>query len=349
MKYVVDLPDSLLYRLNDLMRGKGLASLSEIVRIALENQLALEARDEGPVARQFTPSSSLSSFAMAAVPASRTTPPWDGIRLDDLSWNDIQCAPPERIAVTPIWGQINRIFPMKVALRVLARDSSKRGGGLPLDQFSAEAIRVGVRVRSYLGAYDAENEVPRGERLSAAFPENTEKSARRFQAHFLGRVSRDGRVQGALPEFGFVRISPNDPHLVSLTTHGVSFAKIQNPVLDLSLSSAGPLAAEEIEFLLSHLKSEMSPEFTFLTTLLRWIPDGSDNPDELTRRVQKAWPQWSSKVANTMRAGALGRMHDLGLIGRRKDGLRVTYSLTTRGKQLVDTQGGKEKHGRNVE
>jgi hypothetical protein len=42
-------------------------------------------------------------------------------------------------------------------------------------------------------------------------------------------------------------------------------------------------------------------------------------------------------------------MHDLGLIGRRKDGLRVTYSLTTRGKQLVDTQGGKEKHGRNVE
>ena len=333
MKYVIELSEQLRGKVADFMRRKGLSSLSDVVHVALENQLELEAHGEGPVGGH--PVARAEPLPPGSAPP--LSSPWADIRVDDLMWKSIQTAQPGSLANAPVWGQVNRLFPMKVSLRVLARGLATGKGEMTLQQFHTDATSICARARTYLEAYDAKRNLPRGERLSAAFPENTEKSARRFQAQFLGRVLRDGRVLGALPEFGFVTISAGH---VLMTDQGLGFARLANPVLDSEEPSAEALSSEEVGFLLDHLRTRMPEEFAFLTTILRWISDGSNTPDELTRRVRKAWPQWTAKVANTMRTGALGRMHDFGLIARHKKGLRVTYTLSPRGAELVEMLRG---------
>ncbi len=330
MKYVVELPEHLYVRVSSLIQRRGLISLSQVVQAALENQLELEGSEEGPVAGGTEP---IAQGAGPLVTAGRLAP-WEGIRLDDLHW-DLTAEPAAHLAAGPVWGQVNRILPMKVGLRVLSSELSNSRAPVSLQRFHESATARAVRARFFLAARDADQDLPRGERLSAAFPEDTEKSRSRFQAHFLGRVLRDKRVAGALPEYGFINISSENGQGVVLTDSGLQFARLKNPVLDASEPTATALSAEEVEFLLAHLHDHMKEEFGFMTTLLRWIAEGSDKPDDLTRRVQKAWPQWSSKVANTMRAGALGRMHDLRLIGRQKDGTRVTYVVQPSGNSLV--------------
>ena len=80
MKYVVDLPDRLYARVASLMQTMGLASLSQVVQAALENQLELEASEEGAL-REGT--GSIGHYAETSVSA--RVAPWEGIRLDDLT------------------------------------------------------------------------------------------------------------------------------------------------------------------------------------------------------------------------------------------------------------------------
>jgi len=40
------------------------------------------------------------------------------------------------------------------------------------------------------------------------------------------------------------------------------------------------------------------------------------------------------KIVSTMRAGAIGRLHDLGLLARTREGTAVSYSLSPRAKEV---------------
>ena len=53
----------------------------------------------------------------------------------------------------------------------------------------------------------------------------------------------------------------------------------------------------------------------------------------LTEQLLVTSPK-SREVVNTMRAGALGRMQELGLVRRERDGRRVRYHVRRRGERL---------------
>lgn len=333
MKFVVDLRKSTYERIASLVEKHRLDGISQFLQIAIENQLALEDLEEGPfVVPTETGAVSQPLSNIVEEPAIEV---WRGLHATDVSWDEIEIADPSHVESAPIWGQYNRLLPVKVAVRVLARELVSHGKSVPLTDFHAATSKIAVRVRRFLETVDNHNETPRGERLSTGFPEGREKSVQRFQAHFLGYLQGDGTAVGALPQLGFVSISPEPGNSVFLTKPGLELARLSNPLIDGESPYSRSLSPKEVDFLLSHIKRSLPIEFEFITTLLQWISQGTRTPEELTKRIQRAYPEWSRKVANSMRTGALGRMHDLGLIIRERDGRHVTYELQPGGDRLV--------------
>ena len=65
---------------------------------------------------------------------------------------------------------------------------------------------------------------------------------------------------------------------------------------------------------------------------------------ELNKEILPLSRGWSEAMITTIRAGAISRLNELGLINRLRRGVDVTYSLTQYGKEILDTyslkQGG---------
>lgn len=328
MKYVVEIPAELYDQILLLATARQ-TRFSPFVEAALRNQIALENSDEGPVASR-SPTPERAASSLARPPISPET--WTGLKVDDLPWSNVEA--PAKIKTTdgPLWGQYNRLFPLKFALRILAKQVAF-DSKVTLASFYKEAGERAVGARKTLEVLDEGNEIPRGERLSAAFPQERDLALKRFREQFLGRLTRDGTAVGALPEMGFVGIAPGE-EAVTLTQAGLEFAKIRNPIID-GASQTDALSAAEADFLIKHLAEHVRGEFDFLVSILEWIRTGTNRPDNLTAQVAKAWPKWTDKMANTMRSGALGRLHDLGLVARERTGLEVQYMLPERGIQFM--------------
>jgi hypothetical protein len=343
MKFVVDLPFSLYERLRELAGGAANSSqIAKFIRIAIENQLELETAEEGLVERpeqatgsngsSGSPKGNAARLRSATAAREATAAVWDGLRSRELRLDTIKASSPKHLTSGPLWGQYNRLFPLKFAVRQLAFMQLAARGPVPLREFHAVAAERAIRIRGLLEALDARNDLPRGERLSAAFPSGIkESSPQRFQSHFLGYLQSDGTPVGALLEIGFANASAGPKPTVEASDVGIDFAKLPNPLIDGDGTAAEALGDEEAEFILNLISRALPGERNLIKSYLLWIGEGKNTPSDLLERTRLKWPDWTVKVAGSMRAGALGRMQELGLIGRERDGLRVRYTLAPRG------------------
>lgn len=220
------------------------------------------------------------------------------------------------------WGMFNSFAPGKAALRVLI-DLLDRNAGNPV-KFSRLIDECMVYFsRSGLYKY-------RG------FPKKTSESARgRLAAHLI------------LPyhDMGLIHIygSMKDGH-VMFTEEGLTFAKLQNPLLD-EKGGKKPLSEEESEWLMGHLKEidELGyREFSVLKGLaeflarserqfedmvdwfknkkdfVEWLREGSrykDDPKTFTRQLDN--------VARTFVSGKVALLRELGVVSS----TRATYAV----------------------
>jgi predicted MarR family transcription regulator len=76
---------------------------------------------------------------------------------------------------------------------------------------------------------------------------------------------------------------------------------------------------------------------------LEKIEKGGSSPSDLNQGINHLSRGWSQAMVNTIRAGAISRLNELGLINRLRNGVNVTYSLTKFGKEILSTL--KEKQG----
>lgn len=350
MKYIVELPPDVYERAAVVSKARGLPSVSQFIQTAIVNQLALEEAEEGlvstePMVAAVNPpttstlhraSSSHAGAKKATqkLPASPDAGPWAGLAQADIEWGAIATATHLHLDPAPIWGQCNRIFPLKVALRELASMSARRADAVPLDEFVGSATNRAIRARESLESLDEKHEIPRGERLSAAFPKDTAESRLRFHTHFLARVQRDNTLGGTLAAVGLVGHNDESTKALLLSDAGLAFARIENPILD-SGDGINSLSSTEADFFISHLKARVRGEWMLVYRVLSWISEGATTPEDLRVKVQQGWRDWTPKVVDTMRAGVLGRMQELGLIEREREGLYVTYRLSSKGRHLL--------------
>lgn len=252
--------------------------------------------------------------------------------------------PPDgRLAGTLLWAQFYRFLPLKVAGRVLFWMTQAELA--PWEDYVEESVRTAVQMYSILRSYDSALGLPSGERLSTSFPKTTEKSQSRFRDHFLPHVRpTDELLDGFLVRMKFASVvKANGDFRVGLTRRGVDYVKLHNPVLDEESPDGRSLSEEEAAFILSHIHAHLPDEYRHVVALLEAIAEGADTPDALDRAMRSFYVNlldeghtWTEAHISAMRGGVQSRARELGLVDFSRRGRRVTYSVTARGRALIE-------------
>ncbi len=328
-RFVIDLPPALARRALAIVHEPSgpYRSFSELVVVALENQLGLEDYKETVL-----PSSE--PDARLAHPPKRTEPlPRARSRRSAKGTSQVRRAAstarsvapdpslerllkhPESVAVAtesavqpgrePLSPFTNRLNPLVAGPRVLANLSEEAEPPLTgafLDAALQAARALGMRLR-------AEDEVAgrRGRyRRWTAWPvgEDEAKSLARFRKSFL-LWAESGRAVGPLVDLGLVAAREGR---VFLTDVGQELAQELTPLLDGGDGEV--LGRRQREIIASRLLS-LPGERREIASFLRAVDETGGMQDQVDKQVAHAHPAWSEAQAVSHRAAMIGRLRDL--------------------------------------
>ncbi len=243
-----------------------------------------------------------------------------------------------------LFGQHNKLLPVKANCRALLRIASQHPEGIPTEDVARRIGEVAALLGDYLTDHDRCHQIARDDSLATAFPRSgpdAEKSRVRYANQFVGRVNGQGALYGMLWDYRLAAITPGEGARLMLTEPAVQFARLTNPVLDgCQNDPAQKFSSEEATFLLDHIRSHVPVEAFAFRTLIQAIADGAITPDKLDEALRVHVPaetnrSLSQSFLTSQRSGALSRMADLGLIARQRKGVRVSYTITPEGKAFV--------------
>lgn len=331
-KIISDLPEHVLQRVRQLVDDSRYTSIDSFVRVAVENQLALES-DDAVASVQARPATTPSA------PANDFGFPFDRAFqfLQPASFDDLNVPGVENERDLWLWGQVNRILPLKFALRMLARHQPPDCNAIEYSEFIRSLVQEARQFGELLERQDKRLNKERGEGLAAAFPtgEDPQKAADRFGNLFVGSPRADGKQSGALPLLKFVRLlQEGDSISIGLTRAGVGLAELQNPAMDVGDYSQ-PLNTKEVEYYLGHILREVPGEVQAIKLILSAILSGKIRREAINEAISNVYPRWTPAMVNTQRTGAMSRMYELGLFSKEKIGVTVRYTLTPRGQEFL--------------
>jgi hypothetical protein len=347
MRVVVDIPPDLVEEIRETLRESGYEDPEQFLLQALRTQLELESGGDETLmsfGEAIEPgeshSQSITSTEQSHRPSLDTPNSTEPRSLPRREFDIPTVDPPVsgRIDTGPLWGQYNRIFPMKLSLRNLAiwlDDEKSRGA--PYEAFRDETAEVAREYGLWLAGVDERLGRGRGERFSAALPtgDKVDRSLDRFKTHFVGQMDSEGNLTGSLPNLLFVDIDPETREF-GITEAGLDFARLQNPLLDGDDETVDhSLSEAEREFYLDHVDAAHEEEAEAMRVVARAINEGIDRPDPLSERVGELSEDWSNAQASTVRSGLVGRLHELELVRRERVGSRgIRYELTPQGLEI---------------
>lgn len=232
-----------------------------------------------------------------------------------------------------LWGQTNRVLPIAVGVRVLGHLLSERDGEVAASEWHQEATRVAIELREELRTWDEQAQRRHGTRWATAFPKDDPASAHRYVNQFLGMPRPQRLPDGGAAFLGFVSFDgTGEDARVVLTRSGAEWVSLENPIFDRDDEPANTFSTEETRFFLGHLRGYRTGEYGLLNAIAALVAAGHSRT-EIDAALAHAYPSWQ-KYISTMRAGALGRLSDLGLLERTRRGLQVDYHLSTRAAEL---------------
>jgi len=348
MKYVIDIPKNLIDKVRQVLSKGEYENINELIITALENQVMLE---EGEKIQE-----DLFSTVMKIPKNFQVKTKEKQEKLDISKWismenlSNIKTFPMPEIKDLEypkkkyedlwLWGQINRIFPIKLGLRILGNLQQEREEFVPLREFHKKAGEIARGFSLQLDKIDNELKRKRDERVSTALPigEKEEKAELRYRTHFLASKRTDGILDGAMARLRFANIqSPiNNGDQIGVSEEGLDFAKLKNPILDNSLNSEQTLSEKEIDFYLQHITNYVPEELSPLRQILEIIRNGTSSVTEIDTEIKKVKSDWTDIVVTTQRSGALGRMNELGLLKKNKKGIKVIYQISEKGEKFLD-------------
>lgn len=345
MKYLADISQIQGKKIKKLIEDGQYESVAQFISVAVENQLYLEESEETQTINQrdLNVDENVDRVSKAV--------DFDRVKLTNIhSEPELVIEPTfdqlvlsngeKKEEHTWLWGQINKILPVKVGVRVLLLELKERKW-MELDHFLEEATNEAAQLGNLIRSFEDKNDKKRDEKISAGLPDTTnEKSQTRYKSHFLTQVRRDGLLNGAMAILRFVNINTNgksDKQFIGLTKHGLKFATLSNPVLDMENFDLS-LSNSEAQFYLEHSKKHVINEHQAILWVLRKINNGINERDALNQELKEEYGDYweaSDAVINTQRAGLMARMFELGLLDKDKKGIYVTYKLSEFGKSYL--------------
>jgi hypothetical protein len=237
-------------------------------------------------------------------------------------------AKPDELSQDRLFGQVNRLFPLKLACRWLANSAVTEGRWPRYEIISDKLADDAATLGSLLERWDVETERKRDEMLSTGLPRRGNSASRdRFLGQFLARVTRSSEIfPAAICQYELARF---DDSTLALTAQGLAFSSLVNPILDKrDKNVAATLAAEETAFLVRQILEWVPAEREDMRAALIAIGAGSKTPTELTEAIRERFPpDWSDSVIQTHASGIVARLGELRLLKRIWQGRNVTYEL----------------------
>ena len=264
-----------------------------------------------------------------------------------------------------LWGQVNRIFPIKLGLRVLYVMLGDMET-IELETFRNTAGDIALAYGKMIRSYERDNNKSRDKRVSAGLPMDNEsfrseiiikmhktrrieeldsylkqeefKSKIRYKGQFLTYARKDDKLDGAMAYLRFANLKEeNGNSYIGLTEPGFYLAKLDNPIIDHK-DFEKSLSQKEVDFYLTHVLKDVKGESNAIKWLLQKLDSGITDREELNKELKREFGQiWnaSDAVIGTQRAGLMARMFELGLIEKSKNGVNVIYKISKSGKNFI--------------
>lgn len=323
--YVVQIPSGLARRARELVERRSTAylDLSELLVVALENQLALEERPPpGAVGTGDDPT--------GAEHAGRNDE--EDRAILELLRKPSAVGPNVVTAASASTGKslfalTNRLSPVALGARVLV-NMVEQGAPPSVAEFAAEAGRCAREVGLRLRAEERQERVPASQRRSIGWPvgSDEQKTLDRFIWAFLVH-SPDDPDRGAMAELGLASVVENK---VLPTRRGLELAIAPSPILDGV--PGWTLSAEQQEILRSCLL-DMPEE-------LKEVVAAIDNAISVTqsvvdRSIRSAHPHWTDNQLVAQRAAVLGRLRELNVLEVEGRGPKAMVTMNASAEDFV--------------
>jgi len=362
MKYVVDITQEQAQTIRKLINEGKYKNFAQFILNSIENQIYIENQMQDEP--NFEENIQISNITLKGIKSDKGTKSYkDEINLTNIKNNPICVSTPSFSDLgystkndvsednTWIWGQVNRILPIKIGLRVLLA-IIKNEQWILLEEFSKTAANYAANLGTYLRVIEDKKNISRENRISTGLPDiNSYKSIMRYKSHFLAYIRKDNKYDGAMPYLKFVNLKKTDKgtDMIGMTKHGLSFAKFENPVIDLK-DYTQSLSNQEIEFYLYHASQNVKGEYNAINWLLDTLKTNPVNREGINDLLKEEYGSiWQASVAviNTQRSGLMARMFELNLIEKEKQGITVKYNITSFGEKFFQNKSKLRKlnHG----
>jgi Arc/MetJ-type ribon-helix-helix transcriptional regulator len=339
MKIIVDLPKNVVDQIEIMVSSGKYNSYSHFILIAAKNQITIEGSQEELL--QSTETIDMRLHTQSEVKSQAPSSEAGTSILDSYTSFDavktIQEPDEKMISSDCLWGQYNRFFPVKITLRTLASLLKNGNDTVNLDQLQEAAYNEARVIALRLKREDKKQKRDYGERLSSGLPaKSSSKTENRFKNHFVGYLSRGGKLEGAANTLKFTNMFEDSDGItrVGITESGLAFASLRNPIIDEDNYDAA-LGEEESEFLLKHIFNNLEREKQAVMLVLKGVSSGVSTPDALNEALRTISRDWSDAMLNTIRAGLVSRLSELGLLDRQKKGTKVQYLVTEKGRAFL--------------
>jgi hypothetical protein len=320
--------DPVLYHsIQDLVSIKEYSSVEEFLERAVRNQLALEAETVLPAAHDGNGARGSAPVAASSVaPDPRTTA--TAFALSPKRMLLPSPLAPLQKSDGPIWGQINRLLPLKIVCRRIALLADGEDNwpkiATVFSGLAEQTAAIGTALRDADLAAGRKRDL-----LATGLPRlDSRDSHERFLTQVVARLVRGATVQpGAVATLGLATFVENE---IGLTEVGGRFAELQNPVLDGDPRTAdATLSAYERQFLVRDVVPTLRSEHEDFALVLEGVEQGATTPDGLHEYVSPRFASrsWTATMLRTHMSGLVSRMVDLQLLTRSWEGRNVTYSV----------------------
>jgi hypothetical protein len=268
---------------------------------------------------------------------------WDEIRSGELDhYGDFGIGPgfarrflqktDEKPKLSP---QYNRLFPLKIVMRVAANlllnrtgltngtddDSETVWNPIFLDDLRTECAKVAKYAKKRMQWIDNNKGTDFGSWFSVALTDGSKKQDERFMVQFVGSVRNKG--QGLPFEIGFLDVDPDGE--VKITELGLQFTLEENPIIDQQDGWKDGISFTESErkILLHGINSNLEGEMELIEAVLDAVKSGKKTPTDIEKILIEM--SYSETEASVVRTGLMARMTELGLVNRIKKGRNVFY------------------------
>ncbi len=199
----------------------------------------------------------------------------------------------------------------------------------------------------YLRQLDSAFKTSRDEALATAFPsaeEGAQKGRTRYANQFVVYQNSRGELSGLMVDLKLINfLQVRKERRIVPTRSAWELATLFNPLLDGNpLEPTDKFSSQEREYLANHIRRSVPVEAFAYRVILEAVQQGHTSPEQIDNALKGFLDEdragaLSQSFLTSQRSGAVSRMSDLGLIERRREGVRMYYTATKQGLAFLKT------------